>query len=98
RMQHGSLQSGKRELETLGDHGTREVEAARVAFLREALDRRATRILEPEQRRDLVERLTGCVIARFAEQAVAAPGGDIEQQRMTTGDQQRHERRREVTV
>ena len=57
---------------------------------------RAPRIREPEQLGNLVERFAGRVVARAAEQAVASPRLDVEQQRVSAGDEQRRERRHGV--
>ena len=97
-VQHGSLQAGERELEPIGDHRAREVKTRGVTFARQLLDRAAARVAEAKQRRDLVERLAGRVIARLPEEAVAAPGGNVEQQGVAARHEQGNEGRRQVPV
>ncbi len=97
-MQDRRLQSGERELESVRDHGSREVEARRISFAREFLDRGPAGIPEPQQRRHLIEGLARGVIARLPQQPVAAPGGHVEQQGVASRNEQRHERRREIAI
>ena len=96
--QHRGLETGERELEALVPHRTRKRETGRIALGREPLDRRAARIPQAQERRHLVERLAGGVIAGRAQQAVASPGGNVEQQRMPARHEQRDERRCQVRV
>ena len=53
-------------------HRPREVDRLRIAVDGDPLDRRAARVAESEEAGDLVERLTGGVVDRLAEQPVAA--------------------------
>src|SRR2546430_5492323 len=75
-----SLQTRERELVALVPHRARKREATGIALAGEPLDRGSARIAQAEQRGHLVERLPGGIIAGRAEQAVAAPGGHIEQE------------------
>ena len=59
---------------------------------------RAAGIRKAEQLGDLVERFARRVVARAAEQPVAAPRLDVEQQRVSAGDEQRRERRHGVAM
>ena len=83
-MQHGGFEAGEREFEPVGNHRAREVVTRWIPCARQLLDRGAARIAEAEQRGDLVERFAGRVIAGLTEQPVAAPGGHVEQQRVST--------------
>ena len=96
--QHRGLETGEGELESLVPHRTRKREARRITLGREPLDRRAARIREAQERRDLVERLAGRIVAGCAQQAVAPPGGNVEQQGVTSRHEQRDEWRCQVRV
>jgi len=97
-VEYRGLETGKRELEPLVPHGTREREARRISPGRQPLDGGAPGISQPEQRRHLVERLARGIVAGRAEQAIAAPGRDVEQHRMAARDEQRDERRGELGI
>ena len=53
----------------------------------------ATRVRKSQELRDLVECLTGRVVASGAQHTVFTPGGNIDQQRVPARNQQRGERR-----
>src|SRR6266704_1153347 len=84
-VEHRRLKTRERKLESLVEHGTREIEAPRITVARELLDRGTSGISKAEQRGNFVEGLTRRVVAGFAEQAIATPGRHIEQQRVATG-------------
>src|SRR5262249_35159429 len=71
-VRHPRLEPAEAEVEiALARHRTGHAQRARIAAAGEALDRRAAGIAEPEELRDLVERLAGGVVARAPELAVA---------------------------
>ena len=106
RVKHGRLEAAERDIEEIGvadtlaavEHGAREPESRRVALMRELLDVLAARVGEPHQLGRLVERLAGCVVARLTEQAVPAPRLHVQEQRVTSRDEQGSERRRGVRM
>ena len=65
---------------------------------REALERRAARISEPEHARALVERLAGGVVERAPEHLEAVVLADVREQRVPAARNQAQERRLERTV
>ena len=88
------LEPAEAELERAraADVRPRQRDRARIAFGREPIDARATRIAEAEQLRDLVERLAGRVVARAAEHAVIAEPGHQHELAVPTRDRQRQVR------
>ena len=72
-VQQRRLEAREREVEARHARD-REVERLGVALLREAVDRGAARVAEPEQPRALVERLAGRVVERRAEDVEARRG------------------------
>ena len=73
-------------------------ESRRVAATRDPLDRRAARILEAEQARDLVEGLAGGVVAGGGEPLGDAVLAEHDTLGVAAADQQREVRRLEVGV
>ena len=73
--------SGARQRETLG-----------IARFGEARELRPARIRQPEQPRDLVERLAGRVVERLADDPVAAEPGDLDELGVPARYEQREER------
>ena len=65
------LQPGEGEVGLAG-HRPRERDRVAVAAAREAVDRGTARVAEPEEARDLVERLAGRVVDGLAEHLVVA--------------------------
>ena len=59
---------------------------------------RAPRIRQPEQLGNFVECFTRRVVARSSEHAIATPRLDVEQQRVSAGDEQRREWRNRVAM
>jgi hypothetical protein len=57
---------------------------------------RGPRVFQPEQGADLVEGLAGRVVASLAQQAVVAPGADVDQHGVAAAHQQGDERRFQV--
>ena len=83
-------------------HGTREAKGfgsiRRPICACLPLDRRTTRIRQTEQLRNLVESLTRRIVTRTAEESIVSPGLHVEQQRVTTGDEQRGKRRHRLAL
>ena len=82
------LEPAEREVEALVRHGPRERDRVRIAAHREPVDRRASRVAETEERRDLVERLPGSVVDRLAEQPVLPVVEHLDEHRVTTRHEQ----------
>ena len=72
--------------------------ASAVAGAREPVDRGAARVAEPEETRDLVERLAGGVVDGLAEHLVVAVPADDDEQGVTTGHEHDRERRGELRI
>ena len=66
------LQPREREVEAVVEHRPRERDRVGIAVAREPVDRRAARVAEAEEPRDLVERLARGVVDGLAEDAVRA--------------------------
>ena len=75
--------------------GGGEIERVRVAFRGEPLERRPTRIAQPEHPRALVERLARRVVERLTEQVEGVVAVDPRQQGVSAAGDQAHERRLE---
>ena len=88
------LHAGEGEVEP-GDARDRKRERLGVALAREAVDRRAAGIAEPEQSRALVERLAGRVVERRAEDVPLRMVVHVQQQRVPAAREQAEERRLE---
>jgi hypothetical protein len=68
RVEQGGLQAREREIERIGaEQRARQGDGVRVAAERRLLDRRAARVGQAQQRRTLVERFAGGIVARRAE-------------------------------
>ena len=71
-LHHRGLQPREREVVAVVEHRARERDRVRIALACQAVDRRTAGIAEPEEPRDLVERLARRVVDRLAEHAVLA--------------------------
>ena len=87
--------SPEKEKSSPGTLRDRERERLRISLAREAVERRAARVAEPEQPGALVEGLARGVVERRADHAVARAARHVEQQRVPAAREQREERRLE---
>ena len=86
----GGFESAEAEVERVAFHaGEREFDGARIAMGRELIDDGAAGIAEAEELGDLVVGFAGCVVARFAEQAIDEALANFEQVRVAAADDQR---------
>ncbi len=90
---HGSFQPAEAHVEPAIDKWPGEAEACRVTNLGQPGDCRPARVRQPEQAGHLVERLARGVVARVAEQAVAAEAGNIHEHAVPARYEQCNERK-----
>ena len=93
---HRRLQPAEREGAV--EPGARQREARGIAGRRDPLDRRAARVLEAEQPRDLVERLAGGVVAGGRQPLGDTVLAEHDALGVAAADQQRQVRRLQVGV
>src|SRR5207244_962308 len=92
-VQHGGLEAAEAEVERAsGEQRARERVRLGIAALRRALDRRPAGVGEPEERRDLVERLARRVVLRLAEEVVVGRRAVAEELGVAAAHDQREER------
>ena len=87
---HGRLQASERKVERVSlREGPGQRVRLGIAELGESRQCRSAGVAEAEQLGRLVERLAGGVVDGVAEERVAADIGDVEELRVTAGNQQR---------
>ena len=79
-------------------HGPREIEGRGIAVARFLFDFGSARIWQPEHLAHFVECLAGRIIARATKPRVMARTLDIEQERVTAGNNQRQVRRHGTAI
>lgn len=96
-IQHRRLQSAEAEVVRLR-HAAWKLDCLRITGLRKTIDLWAAGITELEKLCDFVERLTGRVVNRLAENPVLSNAGGVDENRVTAGHNQRHHRQRTGVV
>ena len=79
-------------------HGARKIEGRGIAIARFLFDFGSTRVWQPKHLANFVESFAGRVIARTTKPRVMARALDIEQQRVTAGNNQRQVRRHRTVI
>ncbi len=96
-MKHGGLETAEREVETVSDEGSGEGERV-LARPGQLLDHRAAGVAQSQHARHLVERFARRIVPCLAQHPVPSPAGHVEQERVSSGYDQRDERRLERGV